>query len=304
MEETVHLYPSRCAICGTSGNAQELYPANFDLGAFKPEVFSARRSPDRIHYRIVRCDACGLVRSDPVANSEALRQLYTQSTFDYGEELSGLQRTYGRYLKKLDRYSIKRKSLLEIGAGNGFFLEVALQQGYTDVWGVEPSIDAVEQADPHVRSHLVCDVMRPSLFPPATFDVVCLFQVFDHIAEPGMVLDECYNALRSGGVILCLVHNIEALSARLLGRFSPIIDIEHTYLYSPKTIASIFAMHNFRPVQVGRVVNTYSLKYLAHLFPLPKHLKLHIANWTNISLFGNFQFTVPLGNLYLIGRKP
>jgi hypothetical protein len=40
-----NLIATHCAICGTEGNAQELYPANFDDKAFSAETFSARRLP-------------------------------------------------------------------------------------------------------------------------------------------------------------------------------------------------------------------------------------------------------------------
>src|SRR6266702_2969706 len=99
--DPISLSPARCAICGTQGNATEIYPANFDFGAFNPSVFSARRLPDRIHYRLVKCRACGLVRSDPIASSEFLGQLYAQSTFTYRDEVADLRFTYGRYLAKL-----------------------------------------------------------------------------------------------------------------------------------------------------------------------------------------------------------
>src|ERR1035437_10297848 len=94
MTQSVELRRTRCAICGTEGNAAELYPANFDPEALNPAVFSARRLPDRVHYRLVKCHACGLVRSDPVADYDVVAALYRQSSFDYGAEVPSLQRTY------------------------------------------------------------------------------------------------------------------------------------------------------------------------------------------------------------------
>ena len=146
MTQAVELKNTRCAICGTEGNARELYPANFDPQALNPAVFSARRLPDRIHYRLVKCNACGLVRSDPIAHPALLAQLYHQSDFTYSDEVADLRRTYGRYLAELDHYGARKDALLEIGCGNGFFLQQALAQGYRSVRGVEPSRIAVSQA--------------------------------------------------------------------------------------------------------------------------------------------------------------
>ena len=149
------LQATHCAICGTAGQATELWSANFDLSALTPTVFSARRLPDRIHFRMVRCEACGLVRSDPAVAAGVLADLYARSSFDYGAEVGNLQHTYGHLLKGLARLGAKPGLLLEIGGGNGFFLEEALRQGW-EVRGVEPSVAAVESAAPEIRPHLTC----------------------------------------------------------------------------------------------------------------------------------------------------
>ena len=304
MMQTVELKNTRCAVCGTEGNASELYPANFDPEALNPAVFSARRLPDRVHYRLVRCKTCGLVRSDPVAPPELLAQLYHESTFTYTDEVADLKRTYGRYLARLDRYGARKDALLEIGCGNGFFLQQALAQGYRSVRGVEPSRAAVSQAAPEVRDSIVCDLMRPGLFGPAEFDVICLFQVFDHVPDPGTLLDACFTALRPGGLVLSLNHNVTAVSARLLGERSPIIDIEHTYLYSPATMRRIFAAHGFRIRKAGSVRNQYSLRYLFRLLPLPAGPKRAVLDWLQRHSIGRVRLWVPLGNLHLVAQKP
>ena len=85
MNHNVTLNPTTCAICGSLDNANELYPANFSPLDFNPGIFSARRIPDKIHYRIVRCQKCGLVRSDPIIDLETLTDLYTQSIQTYDD---------------------------------------------------------------------------------------------------------------------------------------------------------------------------------------------------------------------------
>jgi SAM-dependent methyltransferase len=292
-----------CAICGPGRGAREVYPQAFNPDDLNPVIFSARRAPDRRHFRIVRCDTCGLVRSDPVAPSSTLAELYQASDFDYGEEVANLRRTYGRYLGRLDSLGGVRGSLLEIGCGNGFFLLEALARGYRDVRGVEPSRDAIELAAPEIRPAIVEEVMRPGLFEADAFDVVCLFQVFDHVPDPGALLAEIHRVLRPGGLLLFLNHNVTSLSSRLLGEHSPIIDIEHTYLYSPLTMSRVVAAGGFEVVAGGPATNTYSLKYLAHLLPLPAGLR-RAAGRLLTGRAGRWRMTVPLGNLFLVARRP
>jgi SAM-dependent methyltransferase len=298
----VLLHPTRCAICHTAGQASELYPANFNFSDFNPEIFSARRLPDRIHYRMVKCNACGLVRSDPVADTATLGELYRQSTFDYGPEVANLRRTYGRYLDRLKAFGGGQGSLLEIGCGNGFFLEEARARGYVEVRGVEPGAQAVARAAPGIRERIVCDMMRPGLFADASFDVVCLFQVFDHLPDPAGVLAEAHRVLKPGGLALILNHNINALSARLLGERSPIIDLEHTYLYSPATLTRLAGDHGFTTLETGAVLNNYTLHYLTRLVPLPGFLKHPLLELLRRTPLGKIQVSVLLGNLYLIAR--
>jgi len=297
----IRLAPTACAICGTLDNADQLYPPTFGEESFNEHVFSARRAPDSIHYRIVRCRACGLVRSDPAADQASLVGLYERSTLDYGAEIPNLRRTYGRYLARAQRRS-GAKSLLEIGCGNGFMLEEALARGYESVRGVEPSREAIAAASPSIRDRITPGVIAPGQFAPGEFDIVCMFQVFDHLPEPGNVLDQVRILLGPGGVLLCFNHNVESVSARLLGEKSPIIDIEHCFLYSPGTMRTLLERHGFTVVECGPAVNTVSIRHLAHLLPVPAALRpgLRAAGSTRI---GHVPVRLPLGNLYSVAVK-
>jgi SAM-dependent methyltransferase len=299
----LELVPSRCAICGTTGQTREVYPATFDRGALDPVLFSARRSPDGVHFRMARCETCGLLRSDPVATPGALAALYAESTFDEAE-VPNLRRTYGRYLARLDRHGAGRVSLLEIGSGSGFFLTESLAHGYSLAVGVEPSVSAGRLAAPDPRIKVVSDVMRPGLFAPGSFDVICVFQTLDHLPDPATVLDACRLALRPGGLLLALNHDLGAWSARLLGERSPIIDIEHTFLYDRRTMRRLVADRGFDVLEVGSALNRVSLRYLAHLAALPGGPGAAIRRALARNRLGNLSLWVPLGNLYLIARRP
>ena len=299
----LELVSTTCAICSTKNNASVIYRANFDIEAFNPAVFSARRIPDMLHYQIVRCNTCGLVRSDPVVDSHALQLLYQQSSFTYSQDTPNLTRTYGRYLRKLEKYQIPKQHLLEIGCGNGFFLKEARSQGFREVTGVEPSKDAIDQADPAIRSKIIYDMLRPGLFPTNTFSAICMFQTFDHVSEPSMLLEECVKLLQPGGVMLCLNHNVDAVSSRILKEKSPIIDIEHTYLYSPKTLKRLFENHGLHVLEVGPAWNIIRLYSLLRLFPMPQGIKQKLLDIVNRTPLNKLSLTLPLGNLYIIAQK-
>src|SRR5712691_2262833 len=297
------LQPTRCAICGTLDEATELYASTVTADAFDARHFSARRLPDRVHYRMVRCNRCGLVRSDPAADPASVAGLYERSTFDYQAEVPNLRRTYGRYLARLDRHGAEHDALLEVGSGNGFFLEEALAHGYRKVQGIEPSRDAISAASEPVRKLIVNDVLRQGVVGEGSFSVVCFFQVFDHLPDPGEALDELHRILRPGGLVLFLNHDAGAMSAKVLGERSPIVDVEHFYLYSRTTLGRLVEAHDFQVVESGAVWNEYSLGYVARLLPAPPSLKRGLGAALDWSHAGSARVKASLGNLFLVASR-
>ena len=94
------LKPTQYAICLNDAYDCEIYPANFQPQDLSSEVFSARRLPDKIHYRMVVCRKCGLMRSNPVLSQEFLDRLYTQSHFIYPQEAIWAAQTYRSYFMR------------------------------------------------------------------------------------------------------------------------------------------------------------------------------------------------------------
>ncbi|MGA7911285.1 MAG: class I SAM-dependent methyltransferase [Candidatus Dormiibacterota bacterium] len=242
------------------------------------------------------------MRSDPAAGQASLSELYRRSSFDYGAEVPNLRATYGRYLAKAKAHS-RGRSFLEIGCGNGFMLEEALAQGYEEVRGVEPSRKAIDAAAPSVRARILLDIMKPGLFEPGEFDTACMFQVFDHLPEPGALLDQVRAVLSARGVLLCFNHNVGSLSARILGERSPIVDIEHCYLYSPRTMKLLLERHGFDVVESGAATNTLSFRHFLHLLPTPAGLKRRLLAAADSTRVARMPLRLPLGNLYVIGQR-
>lgn len=289
-----------------NGDAIECYPARLDEESLDATTFSARRFYDRkIHFRMVRCRLCGLVRSDPVLPPEALATLYAQSHFTYHNEVAHLRQTYGRYLRRCALLLPAKDRLLEIGCGNGFFLEEARAQGFREVHGVEPSGDAIAAAHSTIRPHITQAMFSRDLFPPNSFDVVCLFQTLDHLADPASVLGDVMALLRPGGFLFALNHNVSSWSARFLGERSPIIDIEHTYLYDPNTVSRLCESAGYTVIKARPTWNKLSFGYLASLIPLsPVVLKDALIRFLTVSRLARVSLWLPLGNMQVIAQKP
>jgi 2-polyprenyl-3-methyl-5-hydroxy-6-metoxy-1,4-benzoquinol methylase len=290
-----------CPICETFDNTSVVYKSNFSKATFNEEIFSARRLPDRQHYQWVRCSSCSLLRSDPIWDQN-LKDLYTGSTFDYGGEIEGLKRTYLKLLTNVCGNRIP-KSVLEIGGGNGFFLEAVRTLGDIKILGIEPSEDAIKKAHLDIKPFLIQDVMGPQIVPHNSFEVCAMFHTLDHLPDPIAVLKSCIESISPGGVLIVAVHNEKAFSAKILGEKSPIFDVEHTHLYSKETAELLFQKLDLDQIKVSSYRNLYSLAYILHLMPISRKLRASILSSSFGKLLSKIRVNLPLGNIVISGVK-
>ncbi len=195
-------------------------------------------------------------------------------------------------------------SYLDIGCGNGFMLGAARELGFDDPWGVEPSTHAIDHVQPDMRGRILHSMFSLSLLQEKRFDAISCFQVLDHIPDPSAFVREILRALKPGGAVLSINHNIDSLTARILKERCPMIDIEHTFLHTPSTMRALFERAGFTNISVYAVRNDYPLHYWAHLLPMPHTLKTPLVRFLRRSPIGRAVIPLYAGNLGLIGRKP
>ena len=294
---------TKCPICESLGNAVPVYPSNVDETSFSTEVFSARRLPDRRHYQWVRCKSCTLLRSDPVLDVD-LEKLYVESTFDYSTEIDGLKKTYLKLVNKALKGKSFKKSIFEVGGGNGFFLEAAKDSHFAQVTGVEPSTEAINAARADIKPHMIASMMKDGVLKENSFEVGAMFHTLDHLSDPVTTLKDCLRALEPGGVFVVAIHNERSWSARLMGERSPIIDVEHTHLYTLKSGEALFRKIGFTDVSSGAYNNHYSLAYILHLIPISRTFRKRILESFMGSVLSKIKVVLPLGNMWVAGAKP
>ena len=272
-----------------------------EIASFNFEVFSARRLPDRRHYQWVKCKKCNLYRSDPTWDID-LKELYSKSTFDYSQELHGLKNSYRKIVLKTCP-APAGKSIVEIGGGNGFFLEEAQEMGFTSITEIEPSIPAYESAQENLKPFFKVDVVREGLIPDNSEDIVVIFHVLDHLPDPLSTLKLIRKMLKPGGSVCIAVHNVNSISSFLLKVRSPIFDVEHTYLYSKSTLTALLVESGFKVELAKHYKNSYSLAYILHLIPIPASFKISLLKSSFASVLRKVKVRAPLGNIYAIATK-
>lgn len=215
---------------------------------------------DRLHglpgkFTVVKCHACGLMRTDPRPTRESIGFYYPVT---YGPHRntpgevpaissrpSHRRRLAGRVARFLyrDVFVFHNETvpprppgrLLEVGCGTGTFLRKMAAEGWT-AEGMEFSDRAAETA----RS-LGCDVRTGALEdfpdPGRKYDLIVLWMVLEHLHDPDLGLRKLRGWLSPGGWLAFSVPNAGSLEFRLFrehwyGLHLP----NHLYHFTPRTV--------------------------------------------------------------------
>ncbi|MBN1583347.1 MAG: class I SAM-dependent methyltransferase [Anaerolineae bacterium] len=276
------------------------HPAN-------PEHFYCTTLSYGQHYRIVQCRQCGLIYTDPRRRPADMMNDY-EAVVDtrYLEEREGRILTFSRNIRSLEEMVPSRNGhrLLDVGTHVGVFVEVAQSRGW-DAWGLEPSKWAVDIGRKN-GLNMIQGTLHDAELDPATFDVVTMWDVVEHLADPMADIQEVTRILKPGGIFCVHTMNVDSFFARLMGKRWPWLVEMHLYFFSPKTLRAMVEKAGLKveswQVQ-GRYLHLgYLLSRLSGWIPALGRLAerltqiLHIDRWVVPVNFGDL-FT-------LYARKP
>lgn len=267
-------HPRACPVCDTPSEGAKLFmEERFDQTRLSGFSYASRKEPEFMCHRLVQCAVCDLVYVDDPPKQDELAAAYHVAEYDTSEEADDAASAYLRAIGPLLGRLPARQRALEIGTGNGIFLEKLASVGFTDLVGVEPSSAAIAAAPERRRAWIREGIFREADFEPRTFDLICCFMTMEHVADPGSIARAAFRLLRKGGAFVTVTHDYRSPVNRLLGRRSPIIDIEHMQLFSARSIRELFARSGYADIDVRAFSNSYPIQYWLRLAPLPRALK-------------------------------
>jgi SAM-dependent methyltransferase len=293
-----------CPLCASSDTGNIFAEADFNIENLDSFAFASRKMPEYMHYRLVDCPTCDLLYANPLPHEEYLTRGYGEAAYDSGVEAHYAAATYAHLLSRFAAQLPDRCGALDIGAGDGAFLESLLELGFNQVIGVEPSRAPIAAARTDVRPFLREGNFRYEDYSSDSFSLVTCFQTLEHLYDPLAMARGVYHLLKPGGAAFFICHNRRALSARLLGQKSPIFDIEHLQLFSPLSARYLLEKTGFTNVMLMQVINRYPLRYWLRLLPFSKGLKRSLIAVLDRIGVGGMPLLMPVGNIAVIGFKP
>ena len=212
-------------------------------GSAEYRVF-ARRGRHGSRLTTVICEGCGLVYTNPRPSDEENADFYHDAYWgQYKNQTEPNEKFFRRrqpkikpLLGELRSWLKPGISILEVGCSVGallFQLKAAAGNGGT-VIGIEAHRGharfAREQKGLDVRAGLLHEI-APDL-APESFDLVVMNHVLEHTTSPVEALVTLKQLMRTGGVLVIEVPNIEAPGSRL----SHFFHHAHHFCFSPRTL--------------------------------------------------------------------
>ena len=115
------------------------------------------------------------------------------------------------------------------------------------------------------------------------------------------MLVNMYRNVKPGGHAYLIMHNTKALQAKIFGEKSPIIDVEHIYLFNKENLSTLCQKAGFKVVSVFDVKNGYPFSYWIRMSPLPLK-KLWVGLFKALGMY-NKMLAINAGNMGIILEK-
>lgn len=228
-----------CPICGAQGIGEFLRTKDYFLSG---EEFT-----------ISQCHACGFRFTNPRPEAHTLGKYYESKAYiSHSDTKEGLfssvyQRvrkyTLGRKFKLVSKYH-RSGTILDIGCATGHFLNLMAQQGWRTA-GIEPDEKTRDRAISEFGLQVFPEAQLEA-FEKASFDVITMWHVLEHVSELNKRVEQIKKILKPGGTLIIALPNCDAYDAKKYGAFWAGYDLpRHLYHFTPTDVSLLFGNFGF-----------------------------------------------------------
>lgn len=227
-------------------------------------------------------------------------------------QVSGGEQFYD-YLQQFDWYYTKHKAefeyakqyvkpddhVLEVGCGSGWFGKMLEQCNYV---GLEVNAKAQLSAVANSQNVIKQTIEEHSVNNKKLYDVVCSFQVLEHVTNPESFVRSCVDCLKPGGLLIISVPSEDSYLAVVedgVLNMPP----HHVTRWTDKTLTWMAGRHNLEIVSLIHEplsdihIHGYATEMVRAFIKKAFHLKTQLASTTLSHRFLTFLCQI-VGNCY------
>jgi SAM-dependent methyltransferase len=221
----------------------------------------AHRDRVGVKTRIVKCRTCNLIFPNPMPYPSGEDTRYTNVS-GYFEDVMAVtdegRRQMGDNLaREAERLSGGRGKFLDIGCGRGEVVRAASERGW-EAEGCDLSEDFVRYAREVNGVKAQAATLEQIHYPEASFDVVTMVEVIEHLYDPAETVKELGRVVRPGGLVYISTPNEESVYQTLgnlyykargldwVVNLCPTWNLYHIQGFSPRSLRYLLERNDFQ----------------------------------------------------------
>ncbi len=232
-----------------------------------------------------------------------------------GRDYSGIESVRRKNFKKLISVILsykKKPEVLEIGSGDGFFLDECSIAGIS-VTGSEASKKTMKELKKKYKIKLVeISLPKPVPIKKKKFDIIIFNDVFEHISNLDKAIFEIKKCLKVNGLVIINIPTSEGI----IFKISEILDkfgfsklynrlwqkessSPHISYFNQDNLKSLFLKNNFKAIELGNL-ETLSINNYTRFKGLFKSFPVTFVFTILTTIFYFLQFLLPRDIMYLV----
>lgn len=250
----------------------------FQNGSINPETLTSDnfKITDNAYgslWTFSKCHSCKFVFSNPYVSEDSIVEFYSHlEDAEYSEEAQGRSRNFHSILKNLDKIKKPDKSILDIGAASGIFLNIAKKEGYR-ISGIEPSEYLVSEANKKFNINLFNGIIE-DYKSKEKYSVISLLDIIEHLVNPDQFIKNIDEFIKNEGILVIVTPDIDSITAKLFKRKWWHYRIAHINFFNLSSIQFLLKNNNYEIIKKKRYTWNFSLFYiLTRIFPKLKNSK-------------------------------
>jgi SAM-dependent methyltransferase len=162
-------------------------------------------------WRIVYCPACGhrWMRTSEIEQREIEQSVYTQNYTGYRNDPVFEQAIRSLLDKEIVPRIRREAQILDVGCGSGDFLAAAKERAFRPV-GIDVSEDGAKLCRARGLDAVAGDFLTKDF--DTQFDAVTMWDVIEHLRDPGAFFERVHTVVRRGGLFIGKVPAFGAVS--------------------------------------------------------------------------------------------
>jgi 2-polyprenyl-3-methyl-5-hydroxy-6-metoxy-1,4-benzoquinol methylase len=162
---------------------------------------------------ILWCGNCGFGWQHPLPSRSDIRYYYHRFATYNIHASNEKEQGFIRRIQRINKLAPQGGRLLDIGSGLGHFLKVALKSGWK-ADGIEPQKSAAEYCQKHFGINPHVGPIEEIDLGSNVFDVVTIWDVWEHVHSPIDFIDQCIDLLAPNGLLALSIPNASGYPAR------------------------------------------------------------------------------------------